>query len=97
LTEGEMEDMRRLIRVAIARSKLERELEFSVSACGGKQGFASFDEARTKIRWEVRGIVQPFHCETCGKWHLGGARSGRERRAISMRVKYRHENHRRGR
>lgn len=95
MTDSELAELRYLLRLAIARSREARDLEFGASACAGKQGFASHQEAADKIRLEARGLVQPYRCEFCNKWHLGGARSGKERRAIRARVNFRHRNHRR--
>jgi hypothetical protein len=95
MTEKEMEELGHLIRLAVARQRANVERDFTLAKCSGKQGFDSFDIARTKIRMEVRGFVQPYRCEYCGKWHLGGARSGKERRAILDRSHFRHRNHRR--
>lgn len=62
--------------IADYRLFINRDLPIVERGCTSKAAFVSRGEARTTARRgrHVAGQLEPYHCRSCGLWHLGHAR-----------------------
>ena len=62
---------------------VNRALPLPERGCLSKARFDSRPEARTLLRHgrHSDGSTQPYHCRTCGWWHLGHRRQTNRNRA----------------
>lgn len=68
------EDWAELRRLA---QELMRKETMRLSSCTGKQGFDSRPEALRTIRPRVQGIVSPYRCRVCHRYHVGSVEERR--------------------
>ena len=55
------------------RQFINRDLPIVERGCTSKAAFVSRGEARSLVRHGrfSSGNLEPYHCRTCGLWHLG--------------------------
>jgi hypothetical protein len=49
-----------------ARVRVRRDSE-----CSGKHPFGSFEAAKKTMSRELLKVAKPYHCRSCGKYHIG--------------------------
>lgn len=55
-----------------------------VAECSGKHRFASWEAASGAIR---NRETNPYHCRTCGGWHIGSRETSRQLRLAGERMR----------
>lgn len=71
------------VELRILVREASRRRTMAVSMCEGKEKFPSKRIAERAVR---RGKpVCTFHCFVCGYWHVGGAKTKREKRLVIKR------------
>ncbi len=65
-TTNDRDELRELILIA------HEKQQFYMAECEGKYKFNTPDEAKKAIRRSTHDKINPYKCEYCHKWHIGG-------------------------
>lgn len=80
LTPEEFIELRGLCHLDWLHRRRLAGLEFRASQCTGKHPFASWEAADASMSAKLRRLCAPYHCSSCGKWHIGSRETKRNRR-----------------
>lgn len=63
-----------------------RKRAYRDTACSGKHTFDSFDAARRTMNRDLLKVARPYHCGSCGGFHIGSIATRRGKRMAAVRA-----------